>query len=138
MNSLKKKWQKPVMALERFVANEYVTGCDFKWKYTGTEVKGNDIHEGTYNSWYDYYSWPLGNWNGDTTVKSSPFGDHDFLTNTDLGATVGSGGFYSTSRSGGFFSGYDTNVDDPTVFRYNLGGTYYYSGDLFERKRNLS
>lgn len=61
----KQKYRKPVLAVERFVANEYVAGCDFKWKYEGSEVEGRDIHQGTYQLIWDYYNPINGDWNGE-------------------------------------------------------------------------
>lgn len=144
----KKNYRKPVMAVEKFVANEYVSGCEFKWKYEGTGVEGDYINEGTYQSDSDYWDklyyltgpW---HWNGDPQIANNWKTDEaaSFLTNTNLGESVPSSYGYYSGVAGNTYSlnlrRYFT-VKDNSVYKYSYNNKDYYSGDRFERKRNYS
>ncbi len=147
----KRSYYKPGMAIERFVANEYVSGCDFKWKYKGKAVVGDYINEGTYNSFFDYWdrTWSLfsgysdWHWQGGTQINNNwnTDGAASFLTNTDLGESVPSSSGYYSGEAGDIYS---LNLrrrfseKDNSVYQYSYNGTTYYSGEPFERSRNYS
>ena len=145
----KRSYYKPGMAIERFVANEYVSGCDFKWKYQGTAVEGDYINEGTYNSNSDYWEFTIfgWQWDGDTQIANNWKTDEaaSFLTNTDLGASVPSSSGYYSGVAGDtyrYWSLFDNRrrftEKDNSVYQYTYNNTVYYSGDRFERSRNYS
>lgn len=145
-NSLKKKWQKPVMAMERFVANEYITGCDFKWKYQGTPVPGEYVCEGTYNSNYDFW-YVLRGWQGGDTQHNNDWDtdeDVTFYTNDEsLGDELGNPSNYSGDQGESYYAGglswkRDFILKDGDVYKYTYGGKVYYSADKFTKKRNYS
>lgn len=146
----KRLYGKPLMSVEQFTPSEYVSACDFKWKYQGTAVEGDYINEGTYNSNSDYWdrlwvilaytSWE---WNGDTQIVNNWNTDEaaSFLTNTDLGATVpSSSGCYSGGAGDIYYANLRRrfSVQDNDVYKYTNNNTVYYSGDPFERSRNYS
>ena len=147
----KRSYNKPVMAIERFVVNEYVAGCDFKWKYQGTAVNGDYINQGTYDQNYDFWSRSVLNfswqWQGDPQIANNWNSNEaaSFLTNTDLGGSVPSSSeFYSgvEGETYSYWALYDNrkrfNPKDHSVYKYTYNNTVYYSGDPFERSRNYS
>lgn len=144
----KHSYSKPVMAIERFVANEYVSGCEFKWKYQGTAVEGDYINEGTYSQTQDYWSrfnWDLEwRWQGDPQIANNwnTAEAASFLTNTDLGESVPSSSEYYSGVAGEIYGPFNLgrrfSVKDNSVYKYTNNSTNYYSGDQFERKRNYS
>ncbi len=147
MNSLKKKWQKPVMAMERFVANEYITGCDYKWKYEGTGVPGDYVCEGTFDSDDDFWRALLG-WQGGDPIHDNSWKTDEaatFLTNNDsLGDELGQTPNYSGNRgrlhSYIVYNYYEFDLKDNSVYKYHndADGKDYFSAEKFKKKRNYS
>ena len=140
-------YNRPFMRVESFTPNEYVSGCDFKWKYEGTGVPGNFVCEGTYNRlddfWFVFRGWQGGdpihenNWKTDAAAT--------FYTNDDslpdqLGNTPNYSGSQGELHIAVLFNWYDFDLEDGEVYKYHnaADGKDYYSADRFVKKRNYS
>lgn len=137
------------MRVEAFTPNEYISGCEFKWKYEGTAVPGTYVCEGSFNKNDDFW-WAIGMvWIGGDTM-------HDNIWTTDAAATfytndetlpdeLGNTPNYSGNRGSfhlalGINSYYEFDTKDSEVFKYHnaADGKDYYSADKFVKKRNYS
>lgn len=135
------------MVVEKFTPNEFVTGCDFKWKYKGTAVPGDYVCEGSFNKDDDFW-YVLRGWQGGDPI-------HDNIWNTDAKATfytnnenlpdeLGNTPNYSGSKGETHYylivNITDFDLKDNSVFKYHndADGKDYYSADKFIKKRNYS
>lgn len=139
----KKVYNKPSLKLEVFTPNEYITGCDYKWKYEGTEFEGDYLRQGTYNENEDYWTRQNQNttnwvWHGDTEITQWPSPVSFLSNNGDLGE--GSSGYYSGNMTNIGKKTADFGVKDDSVYKLvnPEDNVAYYSGELFEKSKNFS
>lgn len=139
----KKVYNKPSLKLEIFTPNEYISGCDYKWKYEGTEFEGDYLRQGTYSDKEDYWTRQNHNfdwvWHGgdiEITQWPSPV---SFLSN-DGNLGKGSSGYYSGNMINIGNKSADFGLKDDSVYKLvnPEDNKAYYSADEFEKSKNFS
>ena len=146
---VKSIYKRPFMSVDSFSPNEYISGCEFKWKYVGSAVPGAYVCEGSFNRNDDFW-WAIGmSWQGGDAMHTNIWTTDEaatFLTNDEtLPDKLGNKPNYSGNQ-GQFHLGlvilswYEFDVQDREVFKYHnaADGKDYYSADEFEKKRNYS
>ena len=144
-NMEKKLYAKPFMVVETFTPNEYVSACEFKWKYQGTAVPGDYVCEGTFKAdddfWYVIRGWQGGDplhensWNTDAAAT---FYTNDESLGDELGNTPNYSGSKGETHVYILVNITDFDLKDGDVYKYTYGGKDYYSADKFTKKRNYS